>query len=106
LNIGFLPSPVDPSQWRWPAPFAPRALHSLHRYYEAVRPCPAHRYFRPRGSEPLAPFPLASPIRFSRSVQEPGWASRRLHAGCRLGRLRASPRLIPEEGSPPGFDIV
>ena len=35
------------------------------------------------------------------------WLSlRRLHAGCRLGRLRASPRLIPEEGSPPGFDIV
>jgi hypothetical protein len=29
-----------------------------------------------------------------------------LHAGCRLGRLRTSPKLIPEEGSPPGFDIV
>src|SRR5436190_23977426 len=26
LNIGFLPLPVDPRQWRWPAPFAPRAL--------------------------------------------------------------------------------
>jgi hypothetical protein len=26
LNIGFLPLPVDPSKWRWPAPFAPRAL--------------------------------------------------------------------------------
>ena len=23
--------------------------HPLHRYYEAVRPSPAHRYFRPRG---------------------------------------------------------
>ena len=29
-----------------------------------------------------------------------------LHAGCRLGRLRASPKLIPEAGSAPGLDIV
>ena len=52
------------------------------------------------------PFPLTSPCRFSRSVQEPGRASRRLHAGCRSGRLRASPELVPQEGSPPGFDIA
>src|ERR1700704_3267294 len=51
--------------------------------------------------EPLAPFPLPSPARFSRSIQEPGRASRRLHAGCRSGRLQGSPELIPEEGSPP-----
>jgi len=38
LIIGFIPLPVDPSQWRWPAPFAQRALHLLQRYYEAVRP--------------------------------------------------------------------
>src|SRR6476660_10027067 len=42
--------------------------------------------------EPLVPFPLASPARFSRSVQEPDCASRRLHAGCRVGSLRTSPR--------------
>src|ERR1700730_2428394 len=29
-----------------------------------------------------------------------------LHTGCRSGRLQGSPELIPEEGSPPGFDIV
>ena len=57
LNIGFLPLPVDPSQWRWPAPFAPRALHPLPHYYEAVRPWPAHRYFRPRGWSRLCLFP-------------------------------------------------
>ena len=34
---------------RRPAPFAPRALHPLRHYYRAVRPSPAHRYFRPRG---------------------------------------------------------
>ena len=28
------------------------------------------------------------------------------HAGCRSGSLQGSPELIPEEGSPPGFDIV
>jgi hypothetical protein len=33
--------------------------------------------------EPLAPFPLSSPARFSRSVPEPDRASRCLHAGCR-----------------------
>ena len=41
--------------------------------------------------------------RFSRSIRKPGRASRRLHAGCRSGSLRASPELIPEEGSPPQF---
>ena len=55
---------------------------------------------------PLVPFPFASPCTFLRSVQEPGRASRRLHAGCRSGGLRASPELIPEEGSPPGSDIA
>ena len=43
---------------------------------------------------------------FSRSIQEPGWASRRLHAGCHSGRLQGSPELIPEAGSAPGFGIV
>src|SRR5215467_4923757 len=49
LIIGFVPLPVDPSQWQRPAPFARRALHPLRRYYGAVRPSPAHRYFRPGG---------------------------------------------------------
>ena len=56
--------------------------------------------------EPLAPFPLPSPARFSRSVPEPGRASRRLHAGCRSDSIRTSPELIPEDGSAPGFDIA
>jgi len=33
-------------------------------------------------------------------------ARRRLHAGCRLGSLRTSPKLVPEDGSAPGFGIV
>ena len=42
--------------------------------------------------EPLAPFPLASSARFSRSVPEPDRASRCLYAGCRSVGIRA-----PEE---------
>jgi hypothetical protein len=56
--------------------------------------------------EPLAPFPLASLARFSRSIRQPGRASRCLHAGCRSVGLRTSTELIPEDGSPPGFDIT
>jgi hypothetical protein len=44
--------------------------------------------------------------RFSRSARQPGRASRCLHAGCRSVGLRTSIELIPEEGSPPGFDIT
>ena len=44
-------------QRRWPAPFAPRPLQPLHRYYGAVRPSPAHRYFRPCGWSRLCLFP-------------------------------------------------
>ena len=34
-----------------------RHYRPLHRYYEAVRPSPAHRYFRPRGWSRLRLFP-------------------------------------------------
>src|SRR2546425_6955413 len=38
-------------------PFAPRPLQPLPRYYGAVRPSPAHRYFRPCGWSRLCLFP-------------------------------------------------
>src|SRR5258707_4866890 len=50
--------------------------------------------------EPLVLFPLASPARFSRSIQEPGRESRHLHAGCRLGSLRHPPSLSRRLGQP------
>src|SRR6266849_137187 len=56
--------------------------------------------------EPLVPFPLASPARFSRSVRQPDRASRCLHAGCRSVGIRTSTELIPEDGSAPGFDTT
>jgi len=52
-----LGEPIGPNQRRWPAPFTPAPLQSLHHYYEAVRPCSAHRYFRPRGWSRLRLFP-------------------------------------------------
>src|SRR5260370_42071530 len=51
--------------------------------------------------EPLVPFPFASPSRFSRSVQEPDRASRRLHAGYHSGSLRHPPSSSRRKGHPP-----
>src|SRR5262249_25511415 len=39
--------------------------------------------------------------RFSRSVRQPGRASRRLHAGCHSGSLRHPPSLSRRKGHPP-----
>jgi hypothetical protein len=88
---------------RWPAPFAPAPLQDLHCYYEAVRPSPAHRYFRPRGFSHLRLFP---------------WHRRQgSHVPCKsLAGLRAAytPAAVPavsgisrtDPGSPPGFDSI
>src|SRR5665811_976829 len=109
-STGLLLLPVG---FSWPvasveqcSPFAPAPLQDLHHYYGLLRPCAPHRYSRPHGFSRLRLLPLHRCDRFSRSIQEPGWASRRLHAGYRSGRLQGSPELIPEDGSAPGFDIV
>ena len=38
-------------------PLGSTGITPLHRYYEAVRPSPGHRYFRPRGWSRLRLFP-------------------------------------------------
>src|SRR5215470_1586685 len=85
-----------------------RRWHVSFRY--ASLRAPPRRYHLPRTAwkdvqvlsasrlEPLVPFPLPSPARFSRSIPEPGRASRRLHAGCRSVGIRTSSELIPEVG--------
>src|SRR5215510_14691455 len=50
--------------------------------------------------------PLASSARSSRSLPKPDRASRCLHAGCRSVDIMTSSELIPQEGSPRGFDIA
>ena len=77
------------------SPFAPAPLQSLHHYYELPRPCAPHRYSDPRGGLPLGSLPSHRGDRFPRSVQEPGSESRRLHAGCRLGRNQDTPQTYP-----------
>ena len=54
-----------------------------------------HRYSDPRGRLPLGSLPSHRGDRFPRSAQEPGSESRRLHAGCRLGRKSGPPQTRP-----------
>ena len=85
------------------SPFAPAPLQSLHHYYELPRPCAPHRYSDPRGGLPLGSLPSHRGDRFPRSVQEPGSESRRLHAGCRLGRNQDTPQTRPGLTTSPRF---
>jgi hypothetical protein len=49
--------PVGPSSTAMTCPLCSTGITPLHRYYGAVRPSPAHRYFRPRGWSRLCLFP-------------------------------------------------
>src|ERR1700680_5154045 len=49
--------PVGPSSTAMTRPLCSTGITPLQRYYGAVRPCPAHRYFRPRGWSRLCLFP-------------------------------------------------
>jgi len=75
------------------SPFALAPLQDLSSLLRAAPSLRCASVLRSSRLEPLAISPLASQHRFSRSVQEPGWASRRLYAGCRSGRLQGSPEL-------------
>lgn len=44
--------------------------------------------------------------RFPRSTQAPVLRSCLLHAGCHLGSKQVTPRLIPGQRRPPGFDNI
>jgi len=85
------------------SPFGPAPLQDLHPYYGLLRPCAPHRYSGPRGGSRLRRLPLHRSDRFSRSVRKPGWASRRLHAGCRSGRLQDNSRTDPGGRVTPRF---
>ena len=113
-----LPPSAEPSGSSWRPPVGPsstamtRPLRStshytpLRRYYEGSPPLSDASVLSASRWEPLAPFPLASSARFSRSVPEPDRASRCLYAGCRSVGIRTSSELVPQEGSPHGFDIA
>src|SRR5271169_3440164 len=50
-------NPVGPSSTAMTCPLRSTGITPLHHYYGAVRPSPAHRYFRPRGWSRLRLFP-------------------------------------------------
>ncbi len=75
-----------PAKTEHHSPFGPAPLQRPRPYYELFCPCVPHRYFGTCEDRPLDPFPWHRDDRFSRSMQEPGPDSRRLSAGCRLGR--------------------
>src|SRR6266487_4701341 len=72
LNIGFLPLPVDPSQMAMARSLRSTGITPASSLLRSSPPLPGASVLSASRLEPLAPFPLASPIRFSRSVQEPG----------------------------------
>src|ERR1700726_2976527 len=49
--------PVGPWSTAMTCPLCSTGITPLHHYYGAVRPSPAHRYFRPRGWSRLCLFP-------------------------------------------------
>ena len=115
-------SPAPPSRLAGQQTRATRPLRStrvtgLPRYYGAARPCASRRYSVSRSFCCLrfsllaaAGFPTRPRQyrgrRFARSTQEPEPSSRRLCAGRRLGSKQVSPRLLPEQQSDSGFDVV
>jgi hypothetical protein len=111
-----LPCPRTPPVAGWPAasaeqrsPFAPVPLQNLHHYYGLLRPCAPHSYSRPRGWSRL--WLVASRHRRDGAqvltFHTKAWSSF-APPTCRMpfGPHQVSPELIPEEGSPPGFDIA
>ena len=67
-------------------PFGPAPLQDLPPYCGQLRPCVLHRSIDPHRVHRFGRFPSHQDDRFPRSVQKPVSESRRLRAGCRLGR--------------------
>src|SRR5262245_26630067 len=82
-RIGFLRCRLTRAKWRWPAPFAPRALPRS-PLLRSSPPLAGASVLSASRLEPLVPFPLPSPARFSRSAREPSRGSRRQHSPPRL----------------------
>ena len=90
----FLRLPVDSNSTWMTCPLRSVGITPLLHYYETVRPCPADRYFRPRGASACA-FSLNTAGRFSSSVPEPGIESRHLCTGHHMASMQVSAMLLP-----------
>jgi hypothetical protein len=82
-------------------PLRSTGITPLHHYNEAVRPSPAHRYFRPRGwsrlclfpwhRQPGSHFPYESPVELRAAyMPDAAWAVSRIPQANPRGRV--SPR--------------
>ena len=88
------------------SPFGPAPLQSLHPYYELLRPCAPRRYSGPCGLRrldvSLGIGATGSHVPYKSLVE---LRAAYMPDAARAG-FRAPPELIPEEGTPPGFDIA
>ncbi len=102
LPVGFSWPVVSAEQC---SPFGPAPLQSLRPYYEPLRPCAPHWYFvlAVLAACDFSLYIGAQVLTFHTRA----WLSF-APPPCRmpLGPSQASPKLIPEEWPPSGFDIV
>src|SRR5215472_4704135 len=98
--------PVGPCSTAMTCPLRSTGITPLHHYYEAVRPSPAHRYFRPRGWSRLCFFPWHRRPGSHVPYESPNesHASSTPDATWTVSRIPSM--LIPEDWQAPGFDVV
>src|SRR5882757_2601520 len=93
--------PVGPNSTAMTRPLCSTGITPLRRYYEAVRPSPAHRYFQPHGWSRLCFFPWhrrpGSHVPYKSQIE----LRAAYMPGCRSGRLRHLPSLSRRQGQPP-----
>jgi hypothetical protein len=89
LCLSYAAPPITgwpPAKAGYRCPFGPAPLQDFQPYYGQLRPCVLHRSIDPHRGHRFECFPSHQDDRFPRSVQKPVSESRRLRAGCRLGR--------------------
>src|SRR3954469_15392109 len=92
-----------------PGPRLNNAVPSVRSHYRTFLPTTDHSVPVPRvgtlalADLPLGRLPLHRDDRFSRSIQEPDPASRRLNAGCRTGGFQGCSRACPGGSDHPRF---
>ena len=75
-----------PAKAGYRCPFGPAPLQDFQPYCGQLRPCALHRSIDPHRGHRFGRCPSHQDDRFPRSMQKPVSESRRLRAGCRLGR--------------------
>ena len=105
-NVRLLPVwPGWPNSTAMTHPLRSTGITPLHHYYGAVRPSPAHRYFRPRGCSRLGLFPWhrrpGSHVPYKSLIE-----LRAAYMPDVAGQASGFPQLIPEEVPAPGSDII